>query len=168
MQKMLERHLHDVAVNKRNEVSACLECCVPLGVSGCDLIAAFSMASAASTFGSSSARISSGVRWSIRIPLWSLTSAPAVTAVLRTFWDCEPGQFQCKQTRFPPLTRPSYSTHLMIITTEFPELNLKLSSGEVQWTHVQCGPVGGGCSPRPHWQLFREKLELVLVYNLSL
>ncbi len=57
-----------------------------------NLMAVFSMASGPSTEGRSSARISSGLRGSIRIPRLSLSliPMPAVTAFHKAFWDLEP------------------------------------------------------------------------------
>lgn len=91
-----------VLENMVNVVSIMSPCVGFVGVSLCvcvwDLIAVFSIASGASGFGSSSARISSGPRWSIWSALWSVMPTPAATEVDSTFWDCEPEQFQYNNT----------------------------------------------------------------------
>lgn len=123
-----------------------------------NLIAAFSMASDPSGIGSSSARISSVLRGSIRIPLWSLMQA--VTVVHSAFWDREPEHFiqiniLCLLLNISSTTPPR---HVCLYYTlddnniEFPELNLvkMVNFGELtckagQWTAVSFPCLIGNC-----------------------
>lgn len=124
----------------------------------CDLIAVFSMASGASGIGSSSARISSVLRGSVRILLWSVMPAPVVTAVQSAFWDREPGQFSHKETSFacfhmyfwPYLhIRSTSITHLLKFQiwtwsrkmVNFGELTCKAG----QWTEIAFSCLIGNC-----------------------
>lgn len=137
----------------------------------CDLIAIFSMASGASGIGSSSARISSVLRGSVRFPLRSVMPVPAVTAVHSAFWDHDPGQFSYKETSFscfymyfqPQLHIKSTSVmHLIIITPEIQDLNFdELTCKAGQWMAIAFPCLIGNCIEK-NYNFFHFTFSLVI------